>query len=396
MTNAASIIDAPNKERPADHNQEVARALKEYCHFSHAQGFAVMLSGPWGSGKSHFIESILTDLVPPGKNPEKHKPLRVSLYGLTSPAEISDRLFEQLHPILGHKITRLVGAALRSTLKTTIKFDLADGAELNGTLPEVDLSAMMRGTGGRVVIFDDFERAVMSPSVILGYINPLVEHDDCKVLIIAAEEEISDQGQYSKRKEKTVGRTFEFKADAEAAFAAFLGRVDDEQARRFIAKSKVAVLEVFADSGFDNLRLLQQSLWDLECLCKALTGEQRRHEKAMQELVPLVCAAAIELRSGKLTAEMFRRNDYSHHFAVHVGNPKGETTAVDKIFKKYRTVRFDSTLLEPAIIVDLILKSKVPVQLIRQQLQQHPYFAKPEEMPSWRALVQLGRLSPEP
>jgi DNA replication protein DnaC len=73
-------------ESPAVHNRDVERALKEYCSFPHSQGFAVMLNGRWGSGKTHFINSILSDLVPPGKDPKNYKPLYVSLYGVKDPS----------------------------------------------------------------------------------------------------------------------------------------------------------------------------------------------------------------------------------------------------------------------------------------------------------------------
>ena len=373
-------------ESPAVHNKDVERALKEYCHFPLAQGFAVMLSGKWGSGKTHFITSILDDLVSPKKDASKHKPLYVSLYGVKDPSEIGDQLFQQLHPILGHKATRLFGAILRSAAKATIKLDIAHAAQLTGALPDLDLSSMLGGSEGRVIIFDDFERAAMSPVAILGYINPLVEHDDCKVLILADEDQVTEQDEYKKRKEKTVGRTFEFKADFGAAFSAFMESIDDSDVRVFFTAYKEELLKVFADSGLNNLRLLKQFLWDFERLWKTLTQEQRQHKDAMRELVSLLCASAIELRSGGLTVENFRRDDVSHHIALRVETPEDATKVAQKVFKKYPTVRFDSTLLEADTIVDFILKSKLPIGRIQQQLRQHPYFAQIGEIPSWRAL----------
>jgi DNA replication protein DnaC len=71
MTESVPADETCNEESPAAHNQEVARGLKEYCHFPHSQGFAVMLSGPWGSGKTHFIKALLDQLVPPGKAGER-------------------------------------------------------------------------------------------------------------------------------------------------------------------------------------------------------------------------------------------------------------------------------------------------------------------------------------
>lgn len=106
----------------------------------------------------------------------------------------------------------------------------------------------------------------------------------------------------------------------------------------------------------------------------------------MHELVSLLCASAIELRSGRLTAETFRRKDLLHHMRLNADKPDETAKAVQEIFQKYPTVRFDSTLLEQDVVVEFILKSKLPMSRIQRQLKQHPYFAKTGEMPSWRAL----------
>jgi hypothetical protein len=369
MPKSSSPRSRTDDESPTAHNSEVERALKEYCNFPHPQGFAVMLRGRWGSGKTHFIKSILDSLVSSGKDAKKHRPLYVSLYGVEDPAEIGDQFFQQLHPFLGHKATRLVGSVLRSTVRATIKVDIAGRGELDGSLPDLDLSSMLSGSKGRVIVFDDFERAEMVPVALLGYINPLVEHDDCKVVVVADETQISKENEYWKRKEKTIGRTLEFRADADAAFDAFTDLIDIKAARTFLAKAKGTILEIFADSDFDNLRLLKHFLWDFERLWKILTPEERKNEQAMHELLALLCAWDIELRSGELTEEALETEQ-----------------GIEKVFGKYPTVRFSGMLLNPATIVDFVLKSKLPIERIKRQLRQHPYFAKLEEIPSWRAL----------
>lgn len=386
MSGSVAVDDASKKDSPDLHNRDVERALKDYCHFPHAQGFAVMLSGQWGSGKTHFIKGLLEGLVPPGKDPKKHKPLYVSLYGVKDPGEIADQLFPQLHPVLAHKATRLFGAVLRSAAKSTFKFDLGHGAQASGFLPEFDATSMLGGAEGRIVIFDDFERSEMSPVALLGYINPLVEHDDCKVIILSDEGKVAKPEEYRKRKEKTVGRTFELKADAGAAFGAFMEAIDDRGTRDFLASSKEVLLRIFADSGRNNLRLLKQFLWDFERLWKILTREQREHQEATRELVSLLCACTIELRSGGLTEETFRLNDILHQVKLHDDKPDDAARDAQKVFERYPTVPFDSNLLERETIVDLILRSKLPAEHIQGQLRRHPYFAKVEEMPSWRAL----------
>jgi hypothetical protein len=372
---ASPVAEVSDNEPRSNPQDEVKRALTEYCHFPHSQGFAVMLNGAWGSGKTRFIKDCAESFVRqrPGEVPLK--PLYVSLYGVSETSQIDELLFQQMHPILSHKATRLAGAVLRGIGKLAVKVDLGHVAQLTGTVPEVNLASMLAGADGRVVIFDDFERALMKPAAILGYINPMVEHEDCKTVIIADEGQIdgSNKSDYEKRKEKTVGQTFQFEPDTQRVYDSFLKEIDNEEARTFLAQSKSVLLQVFADSCLKNMRLLKQLLWDFERIWKVLTPEQRAQSVAMQELLTLVCAAALELRSGRLAESDFQ--------FVRPTSPMDETR------NRYPTVRFDSALLDADTIRDCVLRSRVSKGGVQKQLASHPYFANDRQViPSWRAL----------
>ncbi len=347
-----------------------------------------MINGRWGSGKTHFIELILEELAPAAAEPKKrHRPLYVSLYGVNSPSEIGDQLFQQIHPVLGHRLTRLAGKIFTSAVKATVKIDIGKMGEIDGSVPTLDLASLLSSSEGRIIVFDDFERAAMKPSAILGYINPLIEHDDCKVLIVADESQIADRDEYVKRKEKTIGQTYLFKADPESIFDVFLDLIDNRDAREFLKKSKPKVIAIFFDSRFDNLRLLKHALWDFERLWNALTRDQQQNERAMNELLLLVCALSVEFRAGNLVPEFFRRSDIAHHIALEVAKPESEQArTLNAVFKKYPSVDFSSTLIEGDDIVDLVTNTRTSPDRIQGRLRQHPYFSKPEDLPSWRAL----------
>ena len=243
---------------------------------------------------------------------------------------------------------------------------------------------MLDGADGRVVIFDDFERALMAPAAILGYINPMVEHEDCKTIIIADESQIDGQkkADYDKRKEKTVGQTFQFEPDTQRVYDSFLKEIDDEEARTFLERSKSVILQVFADFCLANLRLLKQLLWDFERIWEVLTPEQQAKSVAMQELLTLVCAAALELRSGRLAESDFQ-----------FVRP---ASSMDETKKRYPTVRFDSALLDADTIRDCVLRSRVSKVRVQKQLASHPYFANDGQViPSWRALWLSFQVSPD-
>ena len=380
----------------SEHNLRVAEAIKAYCRFPYSQGSAVMVDGPWGSGKTHLLKSLLNDLAEQNPLEPLRKPLYVSLYAVKDAGEIGDQIYQQLHPILGHKYSRLLGAVARGALKGALKIDLtgdhhADAA-LTTQIPELKLSDLAGGAAQRVVIFDDFERAIMTPTELLGFINPLVEHDGCKVVILANESEVDATDAYARRKEKTVGRTLKMRADAPSALRAFLPEVDDEGAREYLRSIDEDILAVFKDSGLNNLRLLKQFVWGFEEFWSNLTPAQRAHREAMRELALLLCAATLELRSGQTPPAVFKQAGITHFMSIRNKNPEPDALAADAMFKRYPTVSFEGTLLAPETVREIVLDAAFPMQPVQQQLQGHPYFEQPKDIPSWRALWHSSKL----
>ena len=355
-----------------------------------------MVDGPWGSGKTHLVTSLMDDLAEQNRLEPLRKPLYVSLYGVRDAGEIGDQIYQQLHPFLGHKYTRLFGTVLRGTIKATLKVDLTGDhnrdAALTTQVPELNLSEVLGGTTHRVVIFDDFERAIMTPTELLGFINPLVEHDGCKVLILTNEMEVDSSDNYATRKEKTVGRTLRLKADAQSALGSFLTKVDDEGARNYLLSTEKDILTVFKASGLDNLRLLRQFVWLFEEFWTTLTTAQRAHPEAMRELVMLLCAATLELRSGRTPPAVFKRADVGHFMRLRNKDSEPDVLAADALFGRYPEVNFDGTLLTPETAREIVLDAAFPTEAVQQQLQGHPFFQQPKDLPSWRALWHSSKL----
>jgi hypothetical protein len=349
-----------------------------------------MVSGKWGSGKTHLLAQVGDALIARGLTGDKNKPIYITLYGVRDAAEIGDQFYQQLHPILASKGARLVGAVMKGLLRTSVKIDLGEISKgdlsVGSQLPDVKISELVEGANQRVIIFDDFERARMTPAELLGYINPLVEHDGCKVIIVANEEEIKDDD-YWLRKEKTVGQTLEVVADVADAFPAFMTEVDTRDLKDFYIYHRQAIEAVFTDSGLENLRLLKQFFWDFERYWAELTDLHRKHDMAMLEVMTLLCALTLELRSGRIKRSEFDPDGFSAAIIVgkkESGDKQQQPYQVAK--RRYTSVDFESALVTHDTIYKMIFSSMFPRDDIRAALNAHPYFAKPEQLPSWRAL----------
>jgi ABC-type lipoprotein export system ATPase subunit len=148
-------------------NQHVVDAIRAYCEFRYPQRHALMVNGKWGSGKTHLLEEVREGLIDHRPGGDRNKPLYITLYGVKDSAEIGEQIYQQMHPLLSHKGTRFVGALIKGILKTTVKIDLSElhkgDLSLGSQLPDVKVSELLDGATQRVIIFDDFERAIMSP-----------------------------------------------------------------------------------------------------------------------------------------------------------------------------------------------------------------------------------------
>ncbi len=75
-------------------NRHVWDYLTYYLGLAHAPCFAVLLSGPWGVGKTYLLKAFLKDRF----KEDVADYVYVSLYGLSSIEEIDDALFQAAFP----------------------------------------------------------------------------------------------------------------------------------------------------------------------------------------------------------------------------------------------------------------------------------------------------------
>lgn len=245
-------------------NDELNLFIKHYVEEDHT-GRAIMLTGPWGMGKSYYIKHSLIPFLEKPQNGE-HQCVIVSLYGVSDLDEISKAIY------IGTRIKKLVPESEKAnaailTGKTVLKgvasfFGVsldADEQSLKKLYRSIDLS-------GKLIIFEDVERAGISILEFLGFVNNLVEQDGVKVLLVTNEEEIlqyestsdseetqetdsensfdeerktapkkytKDTIRYLETKEKSVGDTISFSGDLQSAIKEIIGTFDNSLLKSF-------------------------------------------------------------------------------------------------------------------------------------------------------------------
>lgn len=247
---------------------------------------AIMLTAPWGTGKSYYIQNELKPFLEKEEN-GKIKCLIVSLYGLKDLFEVSKALYLESRIRLLNNTSEKVTTgkfATKTILKGVTSFfgiDLSHSdKEMQELFESVDFS-------GKLIILEDLERSGIDILEVLGYVNNLVEQDGVKVLLVANEDEIirykpidaknkeeqktaelfdrlSDHKNrlftdgtvtYLKVKEKTVSDTIQFEEDYQTAIKDIIRIFGNSTLDVFSdSKSVETILNIMAACKTSNLR----------------------------------------------------------------------------------------------------------------------------------------------
>lgn len=272
-------------------NEQICKYVKHYIEKDKTKS-AIMLTAPWGKGKSYFIQN---ELIPYLEQNGNYQSVVVSLYGVSSLAEISKSIFFEVKgfalkkkfeqtkgklekftrrfqkPEVSSELIPATKVAARTVIKGITSFvgvDLSLG-NLQELYNSIDLS-------GKLLVFEDIERSQIDIIEFLGYVNSLVEQDGVKILLISNEDElihyvqkeVEEDGkkqlvkeydesslQYLKFKEKTVSDTIQFYGNTRNAIKAIIGQYNCKQFDWLKNDGELDGVEKLLFTGkIDNLR----------------------------------------------------------------------------------------------------------------------------------------------
>ncbi|HDS5236510.1 TPA: hypothetical protein QH061_003321, partial [Klebsiella aerogenes] len=246
-----------------------------------APGFAVLVTGEWGSGKTFQVMNAIPHELQ----------CHVSLFGISDSQEVYNTVFAKMFP----------GKNLAKKLLDITK-DLS--AELNGvtfgagSLAGNILSPLIKLTVDRnkVIIFDDLERCPMSNKEIFGVINQYIEHHQCKVIILAHDKETHDD--FIKTKEKIIGHTIQIEPQIDDAAGVFFS--EKFKLNNFHA-IKPVIISAFLKSNCKSLRILKYVINDCHRLLECLEPIHLKNIAAMKALFNFFCIVNIEHKMGNIS-----------------------------------------------------------------------------------------------
>lgn len=361
-------------------NAAITKFLDYYVDPSRPFDYAVMVNGPWGSGKTHLVKEFLR-----GKS--SLKSLYVTLNGISSVDQIDQQFYRQLHPVLSSRGMGIAVAIGRAVAKGAFKLDFTkeESGTLNLSMPEIDLTKDLDDPRDRLLIFDDLERCKMPISEVLGYINGFVEHDGLKAIILANEKEIRAHTdlRYDEIREKLIGQTLTVSAPAGEAFDVFASQVSDERTKAFLKRHRENVLALHTQGGRGNLRTLKHAMWDFEKIGSQLEERHWRKEESVLKIMKGAMVITMEYRAGDLN-----EGDLSSLVGNRVGRLMRRTNGGDKskadvIDERYPQVDFDKVLLGAPMLGAILLRGEIDAPGLVAALDATRDYAKPAERPLW-------------
>jgi len=383
-------------------NKHITEYLKYFVNLDNPK-YAVMLIGRWGCGKTYYIKNLIEkwkDETIEEENNVTLKPIYISLNGISDTKTITDKIKSEISPFLykGGKIAKKV---INGLLKTAIKIDLNldNDTETNENITfSPDLMSIFplkdeNIKGNKILIFDDIERCKIDIEELFGYINNFVEHLECKIILLSAEDKINED-KYKEIKEKLIGQTFEVESDIESAVGFFIEDSKEINITLDLNIYKDLIIELFNASQTNNIRVLRQALLDFSRLITLIDDKFIKHSRFNEFLENFLAYFLIVYLEYKVGNE--KVNEFQNVISSFLSNNKEETEN-DRLGRKYNPTLNKMQILNSMYVFPIsdflhyIQKGFINNPLLNCQLEQSTFFLSDksqdwEKLRRWRML----------
>ncbi|WP_292702927.1 P-loop NTPase fold protein [Mesorhizobium sp.] len=377
-------------------NEHAAEALDAYLDAEHlAVPHAVLVEGPWGSGKTHFLKKQYV----PRRNERLHEERRtqtpfvfVSLFGAKSAQDVEQRMFRAASPIEA-AVGGLVGTLF---LAVGGLFRMADAAKEGRD--KVAKKAIER-LNDCIFVFDDLERAEREAmGEIMGLVNALVEERERRVILVADETQLKERfisADWQLRNEKIVGRRIRIEPAVGDVTKSFVSDLVDGRTKTFMQGNLDGVLDVVRRSGATNLRNIGWGLYNSRRFADCLLTDSTIPEQHVVRTMLVVLATTLGLRENKIDERDFEHlPGLSHELAMESfrqRNGKAQENHNERanavaFSRQFRDLDVESPPIDYSFIHELERSGVLDGSAVIAWLKKQFAFGEERSEPSWRRL----------
>lgn len=374
-----------------DQNQHITDYLEYYINQEEPADSAILLTGSWGCGKTYYIDRFIenykniikkqspklspyalqaiapisyTPIIQEYLNQKEYKTapmiLKISLFGLKSITELDKSILLERFALSNTNFTK-VDKFFLFLSKSSLQF--TDAFFTKNTFKQIGLNfinfmkstTLSKQAQQIILIFDDLERTDIPLKELLGHINAFIERDHLKIILIANEDELTQEfiqqeqtekkeiseakahiseddlknrETYKKFKEKVVGKTFEVQSDFDNTLAYF---IQNNPYKEILLAHVFILKEIYSSQKNINLRQLKQELEDFAYLLDSLKEAHKQHTDFLQALTHAFFGLKLALHNKELSTESFkmlislqREINYDPQFLVALSSPQSK------------------------------------------------------------------------
>jgi hypothetical protein len=237
-----------------------------------SNGKVIMLSGKWGSGKTHFWKNIIEKDLIEFQTKKQKAYVYSSLYGNRIIDKIEDNIYAQAYlcsvggknaVISGYEKVKDFGKRFGSFCSLLDVSKLVDGID-DIQQKNIKKSAFSYLENGGIVCFDDFERKSKDIDLndLFGFISHLAIDLNCKVVIILNDDvfEGNEKGVFLRVKEKSVSKFLKYEPNIKDLFDSIF---NNDEKYRILDEYKQIILSTIQKTQELNARIYIQVLDNL-------------------------------------------------------------------------------------------------------------------------------------
>lgn len=383
-------------------NDRVKDYLDAYIEGHVDPGTAVLITGPWGCGKTRFIKNYF-GLTTGGNaagtkdqrgtswlsKPERPKALIASFFGADSHHDLINQFAAQRHPKLTSPAMQAMGALMMRGLRLADS-KLAGGFLLSGNEGK-GLLKWMGEPGSHVLVFDDFERSSMPLADRLAVINRYIEGVGLKVIVIANESELGTNDPiYQRWKEKVIGKTMQVGADAEQVLREVASELVVQSLRECILGNLKLLAGVLKALDSVNYRSVRALIFDVQRLVAA-GPRLEQSSKAMLSLLSFSLAVGSLLRSDAINRAQVDLVETVKTLGPSPNRSEKESRLIE-VHGQLSMMGALDPIISPAMLARLWCDGEIDDQYLDQVLSTHHLIVGDHAQPAWQWLREPGKI----
>ncbi len=369
------------QEEEKENNLHIKKYFDNYLKSDKSE-FGVLLTAKWGSGKTFFIDKYIENYIKDSKK-EKCKFIKISLFGINDLRLIDEKIFQQLHPVLGNKYVKFAG----NIIKNGVKFGIPNIDIYGDSKSDLNLGfdtkyfdnyfSKSKSKDIIVFIFDDLERTNLNYKLFLGYIDSILEELNYKIIILADESKITDK-EYIEFKEKIIGKTFELQQEnIHSIIKKFIEEYSNNTKNVLNENIEILIEDVDKNNDSINLRIIKQNIMAFENFFESLEDKFLENKEFTKQLIKNYFILSKELKT--------------RTFNNQEENEKLRKESFLDILKRNK---INQHIFDNDIWSDILIKNYLDKDILKAKIENTTYFIEEkQDTPSWNKLWYFKKLN---